>query len=244
MKLVLTLLTLLVPVSASAMCASPDAFVLPRPGTVLPPNPTLYFFNPPATPERGRVDPTKMRARTQSGAPLRMESRKLESMGGLEVFRLDVTAKAGVEFHLEPWSAGARGWRVRADALSNEAFMLTRGKDIFSSWTCSYESLRVLDSSLAAPAYRVEFATTEAALRAGKGQSAVVEGDNDAFLVRSSRSEAPPPPARSVRLGHHDCYGENFSWATSSLAVRVTALLSDGSERKSDVVFVLEAPKR
>jgi hypothetical protein len=141
-----------------------------------------------------------------------------------------------VSFHLEPSLKGLP-WRTEVAPVPPR-FVLTRGKDVSFQWTCSAELSRVLESSISAPAYEIEFANREWELKEGSGRRVVVEGDARGFANDDG------PPRSVVSLGHHNCWGWNLKWELSGIAVRVTALLADGSERKFDGIFVLESPRR
>ncbi|MDP1821967.1 MAG: hypothetical protein Q8L48_01950 [Archangium sp.] len=239
MRALLAVGVLLCTLPAQAKCAMPSPYVLPRPGTPLPPNPTLYLFVPPDS-KNATAFAEVMRAVTESGTELPLTVRAVKGGAELQVFRLQLVAAAGVRFRLTPVLEKEATWSVEPGVVFPPDFEVTRGKDLFRSWNCSYESSRVLDTSLEAPAYRVDFAGTQAGLLAGKGESVIVEGDAGGFRWGDAR----PAPLRAVRLGHHDCWGSNLTWEKSTaLVVRVTALLPDGSERKSDKLFVLDPPR-
>ena len=217
--------------------------MLPRPGTPLPPNPTLFFFVPPDAEAVSDDFVANLHAVTDDGRHLKISVEQLRGGGELLVWRLDIVAPVGANFHLEPNPLEEPDWPVRANPTTDGAFEPKRGKDLFDKWMCSYESLRVLDANLAAPAFRIEFAETEVALEQGKGES-VVEGAEDGFSrwLRHFQGKRRPAMALAVRLGHHNCWGSNMEWKSPQLAVRVSALLSDGTERASPKVFILDAP--
>jgi hypothetical protein len=91
------------------------------------------------------------------------------------------------------------------------------------SWTCSYQTTRNLRPSHRAPAYRVEWALTEADFRAGHRESLVVPG----WYESGGKGEAQGPWV--VKLGALDCRAPNFDWKAPIYAGLV-ALEVDGTE--------------
>jgi hypothetical protein len=232
-RLALTV-SLLVSSAASAMCALSQPFFLPAAGTAVPANPTLFLFAPGYT-LQDRLELRALNAVTKAELPLVLT--KLATVDGFRAWKVKITAPADTRFLLKgvPGVESVGEWTTGPFEKSGE-LVLKRGTDITYAWACSFTGLRVLDSSLDAPAYRVEFAESEEKLRAGQFRSVVVDGHNGAFGERETQP-------RQVQLGHRSCTGFNFRWdAAPRLAVRVTALLADGTERASKDVFVLDAP--
>lgn len=240
MRTTLVIMLLVGAVEAHAKCAAPHAYFLPRPGTPLPPDPTLFFIVPPASYPKPAAT-IAFTASSETNAKLEVTSTPMPTVADFRIIKLSVKAPAGTKFAIDGFGGKPAAWSVEAMTLPAD-FTLSRGKDAYSSWTCSYESSRVLESSISAPAFRVEFAATEAELLANKGQTVVVEGQNDGFLRNNDKPDVEPQ-APAVRLGHHNCWGANFVWKTAKVAVRVTALLPDGSERASKDIFILDVVK-
>lgn len=231
-------------VEAQAKCGDPGGFVLPTPGSPLPANPTLYFFTPGAG---TAADPPKPRAVTQTGQTLALRVSELKTIGTLSAWKLSVTAPRNTRFSIQGISLGTLGketepavgpWTTDGE-VANESLVLKRGEDVVLDWSCSHTALRVLSSSIDAPAYRVEFAPTKEGLEAGKSTPVVVQGRNDsAYSAARFFKQALPPRPSQVELGYFSCVGSNFT--EGAVAIRVTALMPDGTERPSRDVFVLE----
>lgn len=197
----------------------------PAPGTVLPPNPVLFVFVP------SNLDgflelPELFVMRDDAGRELVTDVQVLPGSTDQAVVRVAPRASAGVtvKFASGMISDSNEGWPVRRGVASaGEDFRVDARPDDISSWACSFTSYKVFQTSVTAPAYLVEFAADEAALRRGEAQRVVVEGSK-----------------AGLQLGHSSCGGWNIDWPAPRVALRVSALLSTGRVLRSERVFVVD----
>lgn len=109
------------------------------------------------------------------------------------------------------------------------------------NWTCSFTDVRRITIRGAAPALRVEWATSSAAFARGESTVAVFPDDPGLFWFRLGPVDPIDSPI--VELGHQSCFGYTIPADAihSDLLVRVTPLYADGSAGEpSDIVRVIE----
>ena len=214
---------------AAASCAPFRGSAFPAEGSVVPPNPTFYVQveappHPGVALQRFRTDANGKRdvlsmspihelwlerpTTRPAGEPVPYTLTLIASAEGVDTYRLDVRAAEGDRFvvhpfHKVPITVGPPATPVTA------APVISLGEEKSSAWTCSSETLRVVQTSLTAPAWRVRWAEHESAL--GPASPFIIATGGDAGLA----------------LGRRNCRGFNLRWSTP-IFIEVTALLADG----------------
>lgn len=224
-------LVLLTPAAALAKCAMPGAFFAPEAGGTVPPNPTLFLFS-----SKWRGESAELAVLDGAGKALKFASTIVTSTDALIVKRLVVEAPAG-EVVLElrdKRSADTAPLRARYAVAAGKPLATGRPVELLgiteeaSSWTCSYQSTRNLTPSVVAPAYRIEWASSEADYRAGKRETLVLPYRMRRFFHWGDKPFEFPPAAQ-LELGHVNCTGRTFEWK-GPIWLGVAALHEDGTE--------------
>ncbi|MGV3625964.1 MAG: hypothetical protein ACO1OB_34460 [Archangium sp.] len=215
----LVLVVALFAVSAHAMCAPAEAFVLPWDGATIPEDGVFYLFDP-KNPELHDV-----KIETVDGEPVPFTQKRIQADQFDSVFELRITAKASSKisvrgFHRQPVT-------VVAKSAAPKKLELTPGTEKNYSWTCSHETTRVLIPSIDAPAFRVKW----------DDKTFILAGRDGSF---SRLDEVVPELA--LRLGHANCHGNNVVWAKKT-KFTITALMADGTEVTA-APMTLEPPKQ
>ena len=180
--------------------------------------------------------PTGLAVLDGAGRPLKFTSTSIDGAPALVVRQLRVEATAGevvvelrdarspetqplrARYTLGPATPRASGRPVEILGVEAEA----------SAWTCSYQSTRNLTPSVVAPAYRVEWAASEADFRAGKRATLVLPSRMERFFHWGDQPFVSPA-AGQLELGHVNCTGKTFDW-NGPIWVGVAALFEDGTE--------------
>jgi hypothetical protein len=202
-----------------ATCARWQDVLSPQRGT-LPPDPSFYFFtrgwNLPWFLVDGR--PTTYR-RTHLGV-------LDDGYDDIAIWRLDVQATGQKlmvghvdfavydqevvrEYEIDP------AWRRPAEAMHVDVEVSRH------SWTCSREEALTLLPSVAAPAYRVEWARTKLDFDRGHRAALVWPTSTGMFFAGS---EQPP----RIGLGELDCFITSFPGNALGVYWEVTPLFADG----------------
>jgi hypothetical protein len=250
-----------------ADCASPFTALSPAPDSVVPPNPTLYMFVP-----HWREKEHEAVTAHAGSAELPVTMRRLDAndtfvayaitveTGDARAFDLRLATGPGASeapeapearYHIDPsWVAPAER-RARPVAAVH----------IKDHWTCSFNDLWELSIDGAAPALRVEWATSKAAFARGAATVATFPDQPKAFwrghgrAVAKYLSAGKPDQKNSspvVALGHGSCFGytiptrvvQDRGFADGKLFVRVTPLYADGSAGEpGDIVRVSDLPR-
>lgn len=92
--------------------------------------------------------------------------------------------------------------RTEAGAAPTERVLLENARYVKDAWTCSHTDAVIARPSVEAAAYRIEWAATEAAYRAGERSVLVVPASMSAFW--GSRGENKGP---AIELGYLNCFG-------------------------------------
>ncbi len=223
-------LLLALPSAAAAECGAGGAFFAPETGTIVPQDPVLFYFAYPL----GAEAPT-FAAKDADGKPLPVTATQVTKAEALVAYRVAVQASSGailVEARHGPsgipsearYRVGAAGGC--AEETPVEIAAVETG---FLDSACTYESTRILVVAGGAPAYRVEWARTEAEFRAGMRDTVVLPDDMLRFSHGGELPSFPRGPAR-LRLGHLMCRGRTMLWDAPAYWVGVTALHTDGRE--------------
>ncbi len=225
---VLALASLLHPVPARADCMASRPFIVPVPGTALPPDPVIYAFVP-----EHMADPG---ARIESDDPdASVAIQRVSGNDAFNAFRLNVKKKkpgafevvvsmkvgksesvyAASGFTIDP------AWKPPADKVV-KIDKLTKESD---SWECSHNLTYNLQPSVQAMAYRLEWARTQEDFASGKRESAVFPYSLQPFFDKK-----PEPAPAVVKLGHANCLSNTFEWPSAFVYAGLVALHPDGSE--------------
>jgi hypothetical protein len=204
---------------AGAMCDSPEPAILPAPGTPLPPDPTLYAFDPDHNPKARLI---------VEGAEASIE--RVAESPAYDVTRIRVHARApGHEIRLY-WRDGNGStsrpahYRVGAATPPNQARVVGVTRHTWD-WTCSFADTIKLELEGTAIAYRVAWAD---------GSTTFLPADDRVMWPGNADDAAALAPARitAAELGHINCMG--YSVAPEALArprpFVLYALYADGSE--------------
>jgi hypothetical protein len=109
-----------------------------------------------------------------------------------------------VEGHYGQVSVARYTWAEPTPAPSDRV-LLEEPKYIKDGWTCSHTDAVIARPSLEAPAYRIEWAPTEAAYRAGERSIVVVPASMASFWGGGKKDQRP-----AIELGYLNCFGETI----------------------------------
>lgn len=206
---------------AGAICDSPEHAVLPASGTTVPPQPTLYAFNPhPSLEGRLVVEGAEASIEPVAAAPAYHVTRiRVHAPDPGDEFRLYWRYANGTSSHPAHYQVGATPTPNQARVVGVTHHTM--------DWTCSFADTIKLELQGTAIAYRVAWAD---------GEMTILPADDRALWpAGSSRGDADAPaPARVTvaELGHVNCMGHSV--APEALARSrpfvLYALYADGSE--------------
>jgi hypothetical protein len=223
------------PVPARASCASPQPFVAPADGSMLPRDPTVFLFVPAflAGEEFETEIDVSIDGRSASYWP-----ELVSASPAFHTYRITIATGAGSDLLVRaafrigeaPFNEIESRHRV-ADVEPPDFGVesaMARPERAYSSWMCSYQSTWNLRPQVDAPAYRVEWAATREAYDGGARSTVVLPGRMGGFWTYPGRDPAPAPA--EVQLGHADCMDHTMVWPGAHAWVGVWALLPDGRE--------------
>ena len=217
-------LFLLAAPAAHAKCASPGAFVVPD-GGPLPMNPRLHVFVPAWRDGLPKLDITN-----EDGVTLDHTIVAVTSSKAFDVFQVDVRSVNVETIHVEIEGARRknsyaidRGWKAPS---ASPVRVTTVGESSFE-WTCSNEEARLLTPDTQAPLYRVTWAQSEEAFRAGKHESVLLPNLTKALAWNWEGK--PVKGAAELPLGKLNCSGNTLEWQGPIWAA-VVAIHPDGTE--------------
>lgn len=223
---VLAAVLLAAPGAALAKCASPGAFLVPIDGD-LPANPSLHVFFPSWTKE-----PPVLTVTDEQGNDLEYRIVAVPSSKAFQVVRVEVETGAATSivvstesfretkprtYRIDRSYAPAPRARVRIEATSESSYQ----------WTCSHEEVRSLSVDTAAPLYRVEWAESEKAFRAGERRTVLLAHRTQELAFRWN--DKPVPATALLPLGYLNCTGATLEWEGPIWAA-IVAMYPDGSE--------------
>jgi hypothetical protein len=233
---------------AAAECAMPSPFFTA--GGAL-----AYFFDPGHGPPAAITSPDgQLRVEVMTSTE-RLRVYRVEPRGArrapwrLQAHRQYETGVAGQRTQptlvatgeLQPAEAGPRNLLPRLDPARVQKIETS----VFA-WTCSHQEAQILTPSVAAPAYRVIYATSDEDYRAGRVDSIVLPGS-----IRRFYGDRRPGDEGSLRLplGYVSCFGETLAWPTREgtrvpLYVGIIPLFSDGSQGRPPRATVIPPPRK
>lgn len=231
----LVALLTVVPAGAAAECASPMPVFSPPSGAALPREATLYLFM--AAPFAvGAVPEVEVRFDDHVGESVPVTLTGLPSPPAYSAFRLDFRPGREGAVRVELREGEGEPPRVATYQVLGQLSVAVRSpvtivavEEELHHWTCSWQSTRNLTASAEAPAYRVEWATSESEYRAGRRKTLVVPRRMEAFFRRHADA-APLPSQGRIELGHVDCHGHTFEWSDRPVWAGLVALNADGTE--------------
>ena len=222
------------PSSSLASCMSPQPFLAPASGATLPADPVVFLFVPEGL--YGSPQVTMAIDVASAGSAVTHQVEQVSHNPAFTTYRIGLAAretkdlKIAVTFDLGGHPLRSYEGRYRVAASLPEpvrtARRLAPPAYEHSSWTCSYQSTWNLETSVDAPAYRIEWAQSLEDYQAGQRSSVVLPGHVRRFWTEDRR----PPGRPKVELGHLDCMDHTLVWPGPRIWVGVWALLPDGSE--------------
>ncbi len=222
-----------IPIAAGALCMQPRPFFAPGDGTRLPRNPTVFFFVPGGTGYEfdvrdGQGEAVPFRVRRE---PAGERDRVWVLAIAIEEGTVWIAASSQLGPTFAEYPVGPVAPPDRAPVRVTDVTLETR------RWSCSFKSVHTLALSTPAPAYRLEWATSEEAYRRGARSAIILPRSRDL-----SFGAARPP---ELHIGHVDCRGWNLR-QSGAIWVGVTALHADGrtSPPAGDPVRVEAPPER
>lgn len=223
---VLAALLLSVPSVAAAKCAAPGPFLVPAEGD-LPANPSLHLFFPAWSKE-----PPPFTIKDGQGNELEHTVVAVASSKAFQVVRIDIASGDATSIVVSQESYGTtkdRTYRVdRSYAPAPRSRVrITSTPESSYEWMCSHEELRNLTVDTTAPLFRVEWAESEKAFRAGERKSVLLAHRTTELAFRWN--EKPVPETASLPLGHLNCTGATLEW-NGPIWAAVIAVYPDGSE--------------
>ena len=216
-----------------ADCASPDVAASPRPGSTVPPDPTVYLFLPSLAGGKPLAERIQV---TADGQPV---SARVDQVSTNEAFtsarvRIDTAGESQLTITYDSgWERGELGYTIDSGwrRPPRRAVELTGIEHRQDAWTCSYTDAWFLEVDGDADAYRVEWAASARAWKLGAQSTLVVPQSDMDFWHRPDTA-----PARrshgSIGLGHLNCFAHTIpaEAVDGPLHVKVSALYADGSE--------------
>ena len=213
---------------ALADCAGASAFMVPTPGSMLPPNPTIYAFVPYDRPTPSvevksggqAVAATIEQVSTNESFKSYKIRINKDTAGEIKV-KTSLTVNDSESIWAEATYAIDQDWKKKTVATEVQTTML--GLEDYG-WECSHNLTWNLEPSVPAMAYQVEWASSVEDFAAGKRTRAVFPINLDGFFDSKLQNTAP-----SVKLGHPNCLAYNFEWSAPMAYVGLTALHPDGT---------------
>jgi hypothetical protein len=95
--------------------------------------------------------------------------------------------------------------KAAAGPAPTDQVLLEEARYVKDGWTCSHTDAVIARPSLEAPAYRIEWAPTEAAYRAGERSVVVVPASMASFWGGGKKDQRP-----AIELGYLNCFGETI----------------------------------
>ncbi len=226
------LASLLQPTRSRADCMASRSFIVPVPGTALPPDPVIYAFVP-----EHMADPGARIESDDKGVSVTIQ--RVSGNDTFNAFRLDVKKKtpgafkvvvsmkvgksenvyAASSFTIDPAWKPPADKVVKIDELTKESL----------AWECSHNMTYNLHPSVQAMAYRLEWSKTQEDFAAGKRESAVFPYSLAPFFEKE-----PSPAPAVVKLGHANCLSDTFRWPSAFVYAGLVALHPDGSETPAE----------
>jgi len=211
--------------TAEADCASPRVTVAPKTGAAVPSNPVVYVFVPtwsaPAKP------PLKV---TSGRMALAHTVTEVSRTKAFVSYRVAIKSKgaSAIDVSYAGDKLGTYAIDAKWKAPASRQVKILGASYKKDEWSCSYTNAHLLNLS-AAPAYKLEWAATEADFKSGKTKTIVFPHSSSDFWSSGSVSQKILPDGK-VWLGHMSCFG---STAPDNLKldkrfVRVVALHPDG----------------
>jgi hypothetical protein len=229
--------TLLVPVvavivlqtsPALADCMASRPFIVPVPGTALPPDPVIYAFVP-----EHMADPGARIESDDGEASVTIE--RVSGNETFNAFRLDVKKKAPGSFEVVVSMKVGKSENVYAESSftidpawkppTDEVVKIDELTKESEAWECSHNMTYNLHPSVQAMAYRLEWSKTQEDFASGKRESAVFPYSLGPFFQKK-----PEPAPAVIKLGHANCLSNTFRWPSAYVYAGLVALHPDGSE--------------
>lgn len=220
---------------ADARCAGARPFFSPSRGTLHKRSRVFLFV-----PRAGKIS----EFRVIGSRGIKVTTRRLPSSSpSMFVVQVDIDARAArrITLRAETWAHGYKKWArktwaklsvgsKRAAALGATVWG-PRKKSVFS-WTCSHQRGFELRVQPMAPAYRVVWAASRAALddtskQATKRKTTVLPPSMVRFFDYGKPTVVKRP---SLFLGFRSCFGRTIAWGKGPIYVRVQPLFSNNQE--------------
>ena len=230
---IVAIMSLLHAAAVHADCMASRSFIVPVPGTALPPDPVIYAFvpehmaDPGAYIESDDPDASVTIKRVSGNDTFNAFELSVKKKPG--AFKVVVSMKVGKSesVYAESEYSVDAAWKkptakiVKIDKLTKES----------SGWTCSHNLTYNLHPSVQAMAYRLEWAKSREDFDAGKRETAVFPYSLQPFFDKK-----PGPAPAVVKLGHANCLSDTFRWPSAFVYAGLTALHPDGSETPAEAV--------
>lgn len=210
-----------------ADCRAAQSFLVPPEGTSLPADAVLYAFVP------GQLAEPSVRLEGDEEASATLK--RVSENETFNAYEIRLTAKKAGELEVivsmrvdESESIYARSaYQIDPEWKRPEpAQPVTLREPIkeLRAWECSHNQTWNLYPSVEAMAYRVEFAKSPEAYRAGDRELQVFPPSLGLFFDPHTQ-----PDEAELKLGHANCLANTFRWPAVFVYVGVAALHPDGS---------------